>query len=179
MTTYQSSSSAATKKLGRELAKKILESGQSKKAAVVDTVGKRSISLSLRAPIGARQSHTNSTVIVALGGKLGAGKTTFTQGFAAGLGIRSKIISPTFILIRKTELPRLGNSQFRNFIHIDAYRADAKDFLKLGFKELAEDNRNIILVEWADRLKKILPKSATWLKLSHGKKENERTIKIK
>lgn len=147
MTTYQSSSSAATKKLGRELAKKILERGRSKKA-----------------------------VIVALSGELGAGKTTFTQGFAAGLGVRGRIISPTFILMRSA---KLRNSEFGNFVHIDAYRADSKDFLKLGFKELVADNKNIILVEWADRLKRIIPKPAIWLKLHHGKKENERTIKIK
>ncbi len=147
MTTYQSSSSAGTKKFGRELAKKILKSGQGKKA-----------------------------IVVALSGELGAGKTTFTQGFAAGLGIKGRIQSPTFILMRNTKLPQLSNSKFVNFIHIDAYRADSKDFLKLGFKEITTDSKNIILVEWADRLKKIIPKSAMWLKLSHGKKENERLI---
>lgn len=147
MTTYQSSSSAATKKFGRELAKKILKEGRGKKA-----------------------------VVVALSGELGAGKTTFTQGFAAGLGIRSRIVSPTFILMRSEELKK---SEFGNFVHIDAYRADARDFLKLGFKEMADDPSNIILVEWADRLKKILPKSTLWLKLHHGKKENERMIKIR
>ncbi len=150
MITYQSSSSTGTKRFGRELAKKILKSGRSKKA-----------------------------VIVALSGELGAGKTTFTQGFGAGLGIRSKIQSPTFILMRNTKLSQLSNSKFVNFVHIDAYRADAKDFLKLGFRKIAADPKNIILIEWAERLKKILPKSAIWLKLGHGKKENERRIEIK
>jgi len=149
MTTYQSFSSAATKKFGRELAKEILKTVLGKKA-----------------------------VIIALSGELGSGKTTFTQGFAAGLGIRKRATSPTFILMRNTKLPQLSNSKFVNFVHIDAYRADANDFLKLGFRKIAADPKNIILVEWADRLKKIIPKSAFWLKLRHGKKENEREIKI-
>ncbi len=144
MTTFQSSSSAATKKFAKEFAKKIIKEGSGKKA-----------------------------VVIALSGELGAGKTTFTQGFAAGLGIRGRMSSPTFILMRSTKI-KTGK-----FIHIDAYRADAGDFLKLGFKELAADSKNIILVEWADRLKKILPKSAIWLKFEHGKKENERTIVIR
>ncbi len=144
MTTFQSSSLAATKKFAKEFAKKIIKEGSGKKA-----------------------------VVIALSGELGAGKTTFTQGFAAGLGIRGRIASPTFILMRSSKIKK------KNFIHIDAYRADAGDFLKLGFRELVADSKNIILVEWADRLKKILPKSAIWLKFEHGKKENKRTIVIK
>ena len=81
--------------------------------------------------------------------------------------------------MRNTKLSQLSNSKFVNFVHIDAYRADAKDFLKLGFRKIAADPKNIILIEWAERLKKILPKSAIWLKLGHGKKENERRIEIK
>jgi len=147
MSTYQSSSSAATKRFAKKLAKNILKSKLASRAA-----------------------------IVALTGELGAGKTTFVQGFASGLGIKGAP-SPTFILMRNTKLPQLSNSKFANFVHIDAYRATAADFLKLGFKKIAADPKNIILVEWADRLKKLIPKSALWLKLGHGKKENERTIK--
>ena len=143
MPIYQSSSSAATKRFAKELAKKIVRNETAKKA-----------------------------VIVALVGELGAGKTTFTQGFASGLGIKSAT-SPTFILMRST---KLKGRRFKNFIHIDAYRAEAADFLKLGFKEITSDPNNIILVEWADRIKKLIPKSAIWLKLGHGKKQNERTI---
>lgn len=148
MNIYQSYSSAATKRFAKELAKNILKANPSKKA-----------------------------VVVALVGELGAGKTTFAQGFAAGLGVRGKTTSPTFILMRNTKLPQLRNSKFANLVHIDAYRATAEDFLKLGFKGIAADPDNIILVEWADRLRKIIPKSAIWIKLGHGKKGNERTIK--
>jgi len=161
MTTYRSYSSAATKRFAKELAKKILARGRTKKA-----------------------------VIVALVGELGAGKTTFVQGFASGIGIKGAP-SPTFILMRNSKLIRdkrhetrdkaqkRKEKSFKNFIHIDAHRATVKDFLKLGFKEIASDPENIILVEWADRIKKLIPKSAVWLKLEHGKKENERVIAMK
>lgn len=137
-----------TKRFAKELAKKILSAK------------------------GGKSKPASKAAIVALVGELGAGKTTFAQGFASGLGIKVAP-SPTFILMRNTKLKR---KDFKNFIHIDAYRATADDFLKLGLKEMAADPNNIILVEWADRLKKILPKSALWLKLEHGKKENERVI---
>ena len=151
MSIYQSSSSAATKRFAKELARKISARGGKNKLA-------------------------NKAVIVALTGELGAGKTTFAQGFTSGLGIRGQVSSPTFILMRNT---KLKNSKFDSFIHIDAYRATAADFLKLGFKEIAADPNNIILVEWADRLKKLIPKSAVWFKLEHGKKGNERVITMR
>lgn len=125
-----------------------------------------------------KDGSRKKAVVLALSGELGAGKTTFTQGFAAGLGMRGRITSPTFILMRNAKLAKSRYSEFRNFVHIDAYRADAKDFLKLGFKKMAANPKNIILIEWADRLKNIIPESALWLKLHHGKKENERIIKI-
>ena len=153
---YRSSSSAATKRFAKELAKKL-------------------ISARGGPALGGRRRPVKRAVIVALSGELGAGKTTFAQGFASGLGIKGAP-SPTFILMRKTKLTQSGSSKFGNFIHIDAYRATSADFLKLGFKKEAANPENIILVEWADRLKKILPKSTIWLKLGHGKKENERTI---
>lgn len=143
MITFQSSSSAATKRFAKEFAKELAKSGAGKNAAVI-----------------------------ALDGELGSGKTTFAQGFAAGLGIKGKTTSPTFILMRVSKI------KGGKFIHIDAYRADAADFSKLGFRELAADPKNIILVEWAERLKKILPKGVIKLKFNYGKRENERKIEI-
>ena len=82
---------------------------------------------------------------IALTGELGAGKTTFIQGFAKGLGIKEKIISPTFVLIR----------QHKNLYHVDLYRLN--DFKDLGLEEILSDKNNIVLIEWAEKLKK-LPK---------------------
>lgn len=85
--------------------------------------------------------------ILALSGELGAGKTTFVQGFAKGLGIKEKIISPTFIIIRQYPT---------NFYHIDLYRVE--NFQELGLKEILENPNNIVLIEWAEKIKD-LPKN--------------------
>ena len=104
-------------------------------------------------------------VIVGLTGDLGSGKTVFAKGFAKGFGIKEIVVSPTFVLER---IYRLKSKSFKLFIHIDAYRIrKAKELVDLGFKDLAADSRNIILIEWADRVKKILPKNHIEIKFEH------------
>ena len=110
--------------------------------------------------------------IIALSGSLGAGKTTFTQGFAKGLGVKGRIISPTFVLIRSHHIPK----SHKVFSHIDLYRLESeKDFAALGLKELLNDPNNIILIEWADKIKDLLPQNATWINFES---ENETHRKI-
>jgi len=107
-----------------------------------------------------KKSHLDmrGALVIALEGDLGGGKTTFTQGFAKGLGIRGKILSPTFVIMKSCIIP--GNSAFKKFIHIDAYRTKKpQEILNLGWKDLLKEDKSIILVEWADKIKKILPKS--------------------
>lgn len=94
--------------------------------------------------------------IIALIGDLGAGKTTFSQGFAKGLGINEKIISPTFVLIRQYPL---SNSR-SIFYHLDLYRLES-DFELLGLGEILSNPSNIALIEWAEKLGDLLPKNAT------------------
>lgn len=91
--------------------------------------------------------------IIALTGELGAGKTTFVQGFARGLGIKKKIISPTFVLIRQHQIPKTKKALY----HIDLYRLE--DLRELGLKEIISDPNNIVLIEWAEKAKKYLPKN--------------------
>ena len=90
--------------------------------------------------------------LVALYGDLGSGKTAFAQGMAAGLGIKRRIISPTFIIVRKYEL------RIRNFYHIDLYRVQSeRDFEALGIEEILNDEKSIVIVEWAEKLGSLLP----------------------
>ena len=113
-------------------------------------------------------------VIIGLMGDLGGGKTTFLKGFARGLGIKQKILSPTFVIMRRF---KIQDSRFKNFYHIDCYRIEnPKEILALGFKEIISDPKNIICVEWADRIKKILPKNSIILKFKFVDK-NKRRIK--
>ncbi len=94
--------------------------------------------------------------IIALEGPLGAGKTTFAQGFAQALGIKEPLQSPTFILMRQYKIP--GNEEGKLF-HIDPYRLeDRAQAQSLGLDEIFANPRNIVLIEWADKLREELPK---------------------
>lgn len=103
-------------------------------------------------------------VILALIGELGGGKTTFLKGLALGLGIKDKILSPTFIIIKKFPL---GDEKFKNFYHIDCYRINQeKELLVLDFKKILSNPRNIIAIEWANKIKNYLPKQSIQIKFS-------------
>lgn len=152
---YLSNSPFQTKKLGNNLAEKILKT-----------------------------EPLNKAFIIAFEGDLGGGKTTFLQGFAKGLGIREKILSPTFVIMKKFEIPREKIvhhllSTARWFYHIDCYRIrKPKELLDLGFKKIISDPKNIVVIEWADRIKKTLPKDAIWIRFEFLD-ENKRKISIK
>jgi len=88
--------------------------------------------------------------IVALNGELGAGKTTFAAGFVHELGIKNKILSPTFVLMREYNLPYEANAKL---FHIDLYRLENKqDVNNLGLTDLFANPKNIFLIEWAEKL---------------------------
>jgi tRNA threonylcarbamoyladenosine biosynthesis protein TsaE len=115
--------------------------------------------------------------IIGLTGDLGAGKTTFIQGFLKGLGVKKRITSPTFVLIKNYELRIKNYGINKRIYHIDCYRIQKpQELLKLGFREIINNPKNIVLIEWAEKIKKILPKRTNWIKFEYGKKENERKI---
>lgn len=98
--------------------------------------------------------------VIALTGDLGAGKTTFTQGFAEGLGIKDKILSPTFVLIRQHRIPKTRRMLF----HVDLYRLDNPEHIRgLGIEELLQTKNDIVLIEWAEKAQGILPKKTIWI----------------
>lgn len=90
--------------------------------------------------------------VIALHGNLGSGKTTFVQGLAKGFGIKTRIISPTFIIMRTYDL---GS---KNFYHVDLYRIESeKDIDGLGLIELMNDSESIVVIEWPDKIEHLLP----------------------
>lgn len=99
--------------------------------------------------------------IIALSGDLGAGKTTFAQGFAKGLNIEDKVISPTFLIIRQYPIPNQKNW----FYHIDLYRLENIDLKNSGLEEILSDDSNVVLIEWADKIKEYLPSSVKKIEL--------------
>lgn len=117
---------------------------------------------------------------IGLQGELGSGKTTFIQGFASGLHIRNKITSPTFLLIRCYHLPNYLMTHYKNFYHIDVYRIKkTKELLTLGLEEIFKNPKSIVLIEWAEKIKKLLPKQMIWITFRHSRKENEREIRMR
>lgn len=125
-----------------------------------------------------RGIETTHALVLALNGELGAGKTTFVQGFSRALGIKDRITSPTFVLMKIYKLAQ-KKFTFKHLVHIDCYRIDRSDeLLHLGLDEILGDPDAIILIEWANRIKKILPSDAITLNFGHGKKPTERTIAI-
>ncbi|MBU2101438.1 tRNA (adenosine(37)-N6)-threonylcarbamoyltransferase complex ATPase subunit type 1 TsaE [Patescibacteria group bacterium] len=115
------------------------------------------------------------SVVLGLVGELGSGKTTFTQGLLKALGVKKRVLSPTFVIQKRFKL--LQDTGFKNAYHIDAYRIEEKDLIDLGWKEILLE-KNIVVVEWADRVKKVLPKETIWIKFNYGGKEHERKITI-
>jgi tRNA threonylcarbamoyladenosine biosynthesis protein TsaE len=91
--------------------------------------------------------------IIALAGDLGAGKTTFTQGLAQGLGISAAVTSPTFVLIN-----RYAGAGGRVLQHADCYRLSnaAAEMWDVGLVDLFERD-DIVVVEWADRIPGLFP----------------------
>lgn len=92
----------------------------------------------------AKKLHKGDVVL--LYGDLGFGKTTFVNGVARGLGVTSRIISPTFPIIRTHP----------KFYHIDLYRIeDKKQIEEMGLRELFEDKDLIKIVEWSEKLESL------------------------
>lgn len=119
-------------------------------------------------------TYDNGALAIALDGELGVGKTTFTQGFAAGLGIKEKITSPTFLIMKKIDLHKhlLKAKNYKPkamyFYHLDCYRLkNKKDLIDLGIKNILAEPENIVLIEWAQKIKKILPKNIIKVEFKH------------
>lgn len=148
---YVSSSLSETKRIGKELARKIIKSAKRKK------------------------NPTHATVI-GLAGELGAGKTSFTRSFLRALGARGKISSPTFVLMKKHATK---DSHYSHGFHVDAYRIrGSKEMAHLGFRQIIKDPRHIVLIEWADKIRRIMPKGTIWIRFEHLK-GNKRRITAK
>lgn len=113
-------------------------------------------------------------VVIGLSGELGSGKTTFVQGFAKGLGLSSRITSPTFILMRSYELN--GKSLY----HVDLYRLEGKiknQLDELGLPSVWKLPDHIVLIEWADKIRDVLPDDMIWIEFKHTG-DNKREIRI-
>ncbi|HXK35954.1 MAG TPA: tRNA (adenosine(37)-N6)-threonylcarbamoyltransferase complex ATPase subunit type 1 TsaE [Candidatus Paceibacterota bacterium] len=104
-------------------------------------------------------------LVIALIGELGAGKTAFVQGVAHALGIREIPRSPTFNLAKSYAIP---GTQHRLW-HLDCYRLQNRNDLRaLDVHTIFADYRNLVLVEWADRVPGALPSDHTIIRMAHA-----------
>jgi tRNA threonylcarbamoyladenosine biosynthesis protein TsaE len=107
----------------------------------------------------------NHAVVIGLRGNLGAGKTTFLQGFAKGSGIKEKILSPTFVIQKRFQINIHQNGRssilmYSHFYHFDCYRLkNGEEIIELDFKKIISDPKNIVAIEWPGKIKKVLPKN--------------------
>ena len=105
--------------------------------------------------------------VVALYGALGAGKTAFAQGIARGLGVKERVVSPTFILVSEYETAR--GLLLR---HVDCYRLSEMEApaeaLELGWQDWREQNDSILVIEWADRIASLLPREHLAIRFDFG-----------
>jgi len=164
---YLTNSPYQTKKLGEKLAQKILKTEPQKSAFVIGLIG-----------------------------DLGGGKTTFLQGFARFLGISEKILSPTFVILKCFKITKIKNPapkgrgslnkierqdlkriRFKNFYHFDCYRIKRpKELLGLGFKEIVSNPQNIVVIEWAEKIKDLLPENTLIVRFEFISKQKRKVI---
>lgn len=117
--------------------------------------------------------------VVVLAGDLGAGKTTFAQGFAAGLGVVEPVTSPTFALVRQYRcIPADARCAVRMVLHMDLYRLDRlAEVADLGLAELVDDQA-VALVEWGDVAVAALGDERLTVSLQPGSTSDDRIVAV-
>ena len=115
--------------------------------------------------------HKDLATIIELIGDVGAGKTTFVRGLAKGLGIKQEVTSPSFTISKTYALP-----DGRNLIHYDFYRLKDPGLMANDLKENLNSN-NIIIVEWGNSIKNLLPKNHIVITIKQKDGYREVTIK--
>ena len=119
--------------------------------------------------------------VVCLEGDLGAGKTTFTQGLAAALGVPGRVTSPTFCIVQEHRAPNPPN--FPNLpnllVHMDLYRLHGEDdVIAIGWEDYLAEGA-ILVVEWPERAGALIPAEAKHVVFTHLEGEESRRIEFR
>lgn len=100
-------------------------------------------------------------VVIGLRGDLGSGKTTFVKGLAQALGVGEHVTSPTFVI---EKIYTLKGRKFDCLVHVDAYRLESGGELEvLGWKETISNNKNLVVIEWPERVSEVMPKNTAYI----------------
>ena len=129
-----------------------------------------------------RPGSGQAAIVLGLTGDLGAGKTTFLQGFARGLGIKEVVNSPTFVIMKKFQIPNsdshIPTPNFKFFYHLDCYRLEKpEEILALGFAKIILNPQNIVAIEWPEKIAEFLPKNIININFIH-RNSTERELNI-
>ena len=110
--------------------------------------------------------------VVCLEGDLGAGKTTFTQGLAAALGVPGRVTSPTFCIVQEHK-----GEHF--LVHMDLYRLHGEDdVIAIGWEDFLAEGA-ILVVEWSERAGSLIPDDAKHIVFTHLDGEESRRIEFR
>ena len=111
--------------------------------------------------------------IIGLVGDLGGGKTTFVKGLAEGLKVAETINSPTFVILKV--YPGKISDKKIEFIHVDAYRAESiEDIKSVGIEDYFDRDDVVVVVEWAEKIREILPKKTKYIHFEHISQDSRR-----
>lgn len=127
----------------------------------------------------AEKADPDQAVVVGLSGHLGSGKTFFTKAVAEAMGVDEDVTSPTFVIMKIYQVDparlHLPGSTLHRLIHIDAYRLEKGQELEaLGFEGLVADPGNLILIEWPENVKEVLPEGTKFVRFEAvGESERE------
>lgn len=124
-----------------------------------------------------KKGKDKRSMIVCLSGELGSGKTAFVQHIAKYLGIKNKVNSPTFVIMKKYAIKK--NKDYNFLFHLDAYRLkNEKELLYLGWEEIISKKEHLIFIEWPENVHKIIPKNSAHILISHNK-NGSRKLELK
>ncbi len=115
-----------------------------------------------------KKKQAQGALVVGLSGDLGAGKTVFVQAVGKHLGIKNKITSPTFVIMKKYPIGKTYGVKF--LFHFDAYRLkNEKELLHLGWEEIINNKEHLVFIEWPENVSGAMPPDASFVYISHGK----------
>ena len=117
--------------------------------------------------------------VVCLEGDLGAGKTTFTQGLAAALGVPGRVNSPTFCIVQEQRRQSTAADGSRLLVHMDLYRLHGEDdVIAIGWEDYLSEGA-ILVVEWPERAGTLIPADARHVVFTHLEGEESRRIEFR
>jgi tRNA threonylcarbamoyladenosine biosynthesis protein TsaE len=122
-----------------------------------------------------KHTNKNESLVVALHGNLGAGKTTLTKHLASILRVEEQIQSPTFVIQKNYTLQ---DQPFESLVHIDAYRIEEeKEMEPLNLKDTLSQKKSLIIIEWPEQISGYIPKDAVEVFLDY-EDQDSRSVRV-